>query len=340
MQDNQHLFPHRKFILSALVILLCYQAPAQFQHGIKADYYNGVDFHSFVLSRIEKKIGFTRKLKSPAPGVGREFFSIRYTGSIKAPKTGLYNFYVIADDGVRVRVNHQLLVDAWIDQEATTYSGSIMLDKDERYDIEIEYYNSIVHSVFNIRWELPMETHSLFDLGHQPVITEIPTSALMPVRSQAKQRTHLLVGRALPTGHPESENKSVITPAKKISNKRSDSIIKEAEPIVLKTVTFDQQSSVLKDGAARELDQLIKYLKKFERKKIQIFGYTDYLGDSLDNQILSEQRAKTIASYLEHGGIDKSRISSEGFGGRFPLVVSKNLKDRNANRRVEFKIVD
>jgi OmpA-OmpF porin, OOP family len=96
----------------------------------------------------------------------------------------------------------------------------------------------------------------------------------------------------------------------------------------------------LKEGNAKELDHLVKYLKTFEKKRIQISGYTDYLGDSIDNQILSEQRAKRIALYLITNGIAESRVSSQGFGGRFPLVVSKHVKDRNVNRRVEFKIVE
>jgi hypothetical protein len=166
------------FLFTCLVALNCFVSHAQFQHGIKADYYNGTNFQNFVLSRIEKNIGFSRKLKSPARGVGKEFFSIRYTGSITAPKSGLYNFYVLADDGVRVRVNHQLIIDAWLDQEAATYTGSIMLDKDEKYDVEIEYYNSIVHSVLTVRWELPMENYQLFDLGHRPEITTIATENL------------------------------------------------------------------------------------------------------------------------------------------------------------------
>lgn len=332
-------------VLVTIVVYAClapHSAFAQeFQQGIKADYYNGVDFNFFVLSRVEKKIGFSRKLKSPAPGVGKEYFSIRYSGSIRAPRTGLYNFYVVADDGVRVRVNHELIINAWVEQEATSYVGSIMLDKDEVYDIDIEYYNSIVHSVFNIRWELPMEQNQLFNLGYQPEVVEIPTSVLTPSRSNAKQRRTLLVGRV-----PVSAERSVVEEVKPVTQlarkKRpvSQTEIIEHKPIILKTVVFDQQSAVLKAEASLELDNLIKYLKTYETKKIQIAGYTDYAGDSLDNQVLSEQRAKTVAQYLARGGIDGARISSKGFGSRFPLVVSKNLKERSANRRVEFTIVD
>jgi OmpA-OmpF porin, OOP family len=124
-----------------------------------------------------------------------------------------------------------------------------------------------------------------------------------------------------------------------VSRPKAGTIV-ENEQIILKTVVFDQQSAVLKEGAAKELDHLVKYLKTFENKKIEISGYTDYLGDSVDNQILSEQRAKTIALYLTKNGIDESRVSSQGFGGRFPIVVSKQVKERNANRRVEFKIAE
>jgi outer membrane protein OmpA-like peptidoglycan-associated protein len=316
----------------------------KFEQGIKAEYYNGINFDFFVLSRTEKKIGFWRELKSPARGVGREHFSIRYVGSVKAPRTGLYNFHVVSDDGVRVRVNHELLIDAWVDQEATAYIGSIMLDKDEIYDIEIQYYNTVVHSVLNIRWELPMETYQLFDLARQPEIFDIPADALITSRSDAKQRKTLLVGRGLPQRQSsaisaDSKNQTRTLKRQATSRSKTDGIV-ENEPIILRTVGFDQQSSVLKSNASTELDNLIKYLKTYEKKKIQITGHTDYLGDSLDNHILSEQRAKTVAQYLIKGGIDTTRISSQGFGGNLPLIINKNLKERDLNRRVEFTIVD
>ncbi|HEY0741924.1 MAG TPA: PA14 domain-containing protein [Chryseosolibacter sp.] len=331
-------------ILLALVSIEPFGSSAQsFNHGIKADYYNGIHFNHYVLTRIEKHIGFSRELKSPARGVGKEYFSIRYSGSIIAPRTGLYNFYVLVDDGVRVWVNHQLIIDAWIDQEATSYSGTILLDEGETYDIEIEYYNTVVHSVFNIRWELPVESYELFDLARQPEIIPIPTQALKPTRSNPKQRQTLLIGRAFPSAErsqvEEVATRPAITAARRV-NRSARTIIVENEPIILKTVVFDQQSAVLRSEASLELDNLIKYLKTYEAKKIQIAGYTDYLGDSLDNQTLSEERAKTVARYLVKGGIDEKRISSQGFGGRFPLIVSKNLNDRRENRRVEFTIVD
>ncbi|HEY0771854.1 MAG TPA: PA14 domain-containing protein, partial [Sphingobacteriaceae bacterium] len=294
-------------ILLGFFIAICATTQAQFQQGIKADYYNGLNFNSFVRTRIEKNIGFSRKLKSPAPGVGKEFFSIRYTGSLHAPKTGLYTFYVLVDDGVRVRINHQLIIDAWVDQEATSYSGSIMLTEGEHYDIHIEYYNSIVHSVFSIRWELPMDSYDLFSLGRQSIITPIPATALTPTRSEPRQRTTLLVGTKAQREILSSQQ-AVPGPGtvKKTSAKPRSGTIVENEPIILRTVVFDQQSAVLKDGAARELDHLVKYLKTFNSKKIEISGYTDYLGDSLDNQVLSEQRAKTIALYLIKAGIEES----------------------------------
>ena len=331
------------FLLALISIAPISSIAQSFDQGIRADYYNGINFDHYVLSRIEKHIGFSRELRSPAPGIGKEYFSIRYSGSIVAPRTGLYNFYVLVDDGVRVRVNHQLIIDAWMDQIATTYSGSILLEEGETYDIDIEYYNTVVHSVFNIRWELPVESYKLFDLGRQPEIVPISTRALKPTRSEPKQRQTLLIGKALPSTERseiiEVATRPVVTATRSV-NRTQRTVIVENEPIILKTVVFDQQSAVLRSEASLELDNLIKYLKTYETKKIHIAGYTDYLGDSLDNQILSEQRARTVADYLIKGGVDGKRIYSQGFGGRFPLVVSNNLNDRKGNRRVEFTIVD
>ncbi|MCU0355591.1 MAG: PA14 domain-containing protein, partial [Cytophagales bacterium] len=56
--------------------------------GLLATYYNGTNFEQKVLSRIEKQIGLNLMMQSPAPGVGKEYFSIRWAGKVFAPKTG------------------------------------------------------------------------------------------------------------------------------------------------------------------------------------------------------------------------------------------------------------
>ncbi len=267
--------------------------------------------------------------------MGAEYFSIRWSGSIKAPKTGLFTFHVLSDDGVKLWVNYELIINQWADHEATAFTGTIFLKEGEFYDIRIEYYNSIVHSVFDIKWEIPAEIYEMFDHhSRQFRIVNIPLPNLIPTRSPLQlSNASYLITRNNSDVKKKSEMKSL--PAEEIRK-----IVKTEMPvqktIVLKTVVFEQQSAVIRSDTYGELDNLIDYLQSNPTRKIRIAGHTDYLGDSVDNQILSEQRAKAVADYLIKGGIANSRISNHGHGSKFPIVISQDVNERKPNRRVEF----
>jgi outer membrane protein OmpA-like peptidoglycan-associated protein len=337
-------------------VLLFYITPDLAQQqmgGLKGEYFNGIDFNFPILTRVDEKIGFSRRLESPAPGVGKEFFSIRWSGAITAPVSGKYAFHVLADDGVRVWVNHQLVIDAWYEQEATAYSGQIILEKDQSYDILIEYFNTVIHSVIDVKWEMPPEVVESF--GHRFHLDverkeEIPFSLLKPVRQVAKPKASLVVrtdiGRSDSTATIALRDDTQPVIVKKVSTQRKPVVVKRTgefipdEPIVLNTVVFEQQRADIPNGAFEELNRVVAYLRKYPSKKIEIMGHTDYAGDSTDNQLLSEQRARAVAAYLRSAGIETDRIRDAGFGGRYPIISGERIEDRLVNRRVEFVIRD
>ena len=59
---------------------------------------------------------------------------------MQAQRTQTYTFYTTSDDGVRLWVNNQLVVDNWTDHAATENSGAIALTAGQRYDIRMEFY--------------------------------------------------------------------------------------------------------------------------------------------------------------------------------------------------------
>lgn len=87
--------------------------------------------------------------------MGADFFTARWTGEIEAPLNGVYNFFTESDDGVRLWVDNQLLVDKWIPQPATEWSGSINLVQGTRYPIRIEYFEDGGGAVMKLRWAHP-----------------------------------------------------------------------------------------------------------------------------------------------------------------------------------------
>ena len=81
------------------------------------------------------------------------------------------------------------------------------------------------------------------------------------------------------------------------------------------------------------------YLKLNKNMKIEINGFTDNIGETIVNQILSENRAKAVYELLIAYDIDKERLSYNGFGEQFPILDNTSINNRAQNRRTEFRII-
>ncbi len=79
-------------------------------------------------------------------------------------------------------------------------------------------------------------------------------------------------------------------------------------------------------------------------RRISVEGHTDAIGSEETNQKLSERRAESVASSLENEGVKASRVTTKGFGKRYPVAPNKNTDGtdnpagRAKNRRVEVVI--
>ena len=110
--------------------------------GLKGEYYLGHDFDQLVFTRADPAIDFYwggDDSPSPRLAVGGDW-TVRWTGKVQPLHSETYTFYASADDGVRVWVNHKLLIDDWTLHPNTEFSGDVKLDKDQQYDIRIDYY--------------------------------------------------------------------------------------------------------------------------------------------------------------------------------------------------------
>ena len=94
------------------------------------------------LSRTDPEIDFNWDSSGPSASVGQTGFTARWIGSVQPQFNETYTFYATADDGVRVWVNGQELINGWADQAPTTYQGSIALQAQQLYDIEMDYYQN------------------------------------------------------------------------------------------------------------------------------------------------------------------------------------------------------
>ncbi|MEZ5493581.1 MAG: OmpA family protein [Pseudomonadales bacterium] len=104
-------------------------------------------------------------------------------------------------------------------------------------------------------------------------------------------------------------------------------------------VTFRTGSADIQPDFYQTLNAVSGSLREFPDSNVRISGYTDFTGDAMRNQILSEQRASSVARYLESQGVSSSRFQVSGFGARYPIDSNATESGRQANRRVELDVI-
>lgn len=103
-------------------------------------------------------------------------------------------------------------------------------------------------------------------------------------------------------------------------------------------VTFDVDRSEIKASFYPVLNSVAKVLKEFDKTIVRVNGHTDSTGSDVYNQTLSEDRARSVAYYLENMGVTRSRLIPVGYGERYPVASNAMPEGRAANRRVEIKL--
>ena len=100
-------------------------------------------------------------------------------------------------------------------------------------------------------------------------------------------------------------------------------------------ILFETGKSVIQKESLPIIDQIYEMLNLAANIKISIEGHTDNVGDATSNKKLSNDRAKSVMDVLIAKGIDKSRLSSIGWGQEKPVADNRTDEGKAKNRRVE-----
>lgn len=107
---------------------------------------------------------------------------------------------------------------------------------------------------------------------------------------------------------------------------------------IFKDVLFEFDRSHLLDTEKKGIEALYAFLQANNSLKVQIKGHTDKIGSAIYNKKLSTKRADAVAKYLLKLGLEKNRITWDGFGATKPISDNVTAEGRQRNRRVEFVI--
>lgn len=151
-----------RWIVLAAILLLFFAALAAIDYGHAAAqsdqsqwqawYWNNTDLSGTpVLSRLEQEPGFGNlNLASPAPGVSSDDFSARWVNTVSL-EAGDYTFAARVDDGVRVWVDDEIIIDDWNPQAAHVVAETVSLASG-MHNVRVEYFDTRDMAILDFEW--------------------------------------------------------------------------------------------------------------------------------------------------------------------------------------------
>ncbi|WP_207549831.1 PA14 domain-containing protein [Thermostaphylospora chromogena] len=132
------------------------------RHGLRGDYYlssgpGAFDFAELKATIVDSKIEMPDLEPVFRDLTGRtDDITVRWTGRIRPEFSETYTFSMIGDNGYRLWVNNQLIIDHWVDDWDVEQIGTpIKLEAGVLYDFKLEYFEHYGGSNLRLRWESP-----------------------------------------------------------------------------------------------------------------------------------------------------------------------------------------
>lgn len=137
------------------------------RQGLKGAYHDRTDLLSMpVFTRVDPEVQFKWTLFPPHPSLALDEYSIRWTGKLKVPQTNAYEIGIEGNDGYRLFIDGERVIDRWTKQTTQTTTVTRLFEKDREYDLRVEFYENRGNGQISLVWD-----HGS-DKGHKARIDE------------------------------------------------------------------------------------------------------------------------------------------------------------------------
>jgi len=131
-----------------------------FVQGIQADYFDNITFSGTpIATKTVPKIDFLWTLSRPDRSVKRDFYSARFQGTIRSPKSGTFKIGLQGNDGFRLYLDGKLVVDRWAKRSYSTQLVDFKFEKGKVYSFKIEFFEPVGNAQLKMIWNLPLENN-------------------------------------------------------------------------------------------------------------------------------------------------------------------------------------
>lgn len=137
--------------------------------GLRGLYFDTPTLTGNVVSQVDATIGFNWNTGAPLTGFPSDRFSVRWSGQLLPKYTDTYTLYTTSDDGIRLWVNGQLLIDNWTEHAPMTNTAAIPFVAGQQADIVLEYFEKAGGATVQLEWSSRNQSRQL-----------IPAASLFP----------------------------------------------------------------------------------------------------------------------------------------------------------------
>src|SRR5690242_21120730 len=106
------------------------------------------------MTKSERVFNCCLAMSTPS-GMSFDCFILGFPPQVQSLDSGAYTFYVTSDDGYRLWINNQLIMDKWVNKPATEDSVTVTLSKCAKYNIKFEYFDNRYDAVCILKWRGP-----------------------------------------------------------------------------------------------------------------------------------------------------------------------------------------
>ncbi len=126
-----------------------------FGDSLQAEYFDNSNLEGTPRIRREENIHFNPAQQPPDAFIPKGNKSIRWTGVLTPQISGKYEFSFTSDDGFRIFINNERIVDKWIVRSETTDHFNVFLEVGKPYHLVVEYFDAGGSASAILKWKIP-----------------------------------------------------------------------------------------------------------------------------------------------------------------------------------------
>lgn len=134
--------------------------------GFRAEYFDGTDLAHLNTVRTDLRVAFDWSGRAPVDGMSQDNYSVRWSGVLLPRHDDEYVFETLSDDGVRLWVDGQLIIDNWTNHAPRFDVGAVTLAAGIPVPIRLEYYQGGGGAVIRLFWSSPSQRLAYVTSSH------------------------------------------------------------------------------------------------------------------------------------------------------------------------------